>query len=133
MAIPTLTLGCVEFFDRTLPILKRQVSIAGFFSNPTPLKPDFSEFDVCEIPLFAYLALRALEDDRYIALPIFPHRGYPHGSAIHEKAASSIRAILSDTGLERQGCSFLGQYGCEVSSKTTLSGERAIWVTSPTV
>ena len=140
MAIPTLTLGCVEFFDRTLPILKRQVSITGFQLNPTPLKPTelltrFSEFDVCEIPLFAYLALRALEDDRYIALPIFPHRGYPHGSAaIHEKSGIKHPRDLVGHRIGTPGLFLSGTVWMRgiLEDDFGVSGERAIWVTSPT-
>ena len=58
--------------------------------KPTELLGRFREFDVCEVPLFAHLALRSLGEDEYVALPVFPHRGFPHGSvAVH--AASGIR------------------------------------------
>jgi 4,5-dihydroxyphthalate decarboxylase len=90
-----LTLGCVDFLDRTRPILERQVQIPGLDVEPVRLKPmellgRFSEFDVCEVPMFAYIALRSLGEDEYVGLPVFPHRGYPHGSVVvHE--ASGIR------------------------------------------
>jgi 4,5-dihydroxyphthalate decarboxylase len=90
-----LTLGCVDFLDRTRPILERQVEVPGLDIEPVGLKPmelltRFSQFDVCEVPVFAYVALRSMGEDEYIGLPVFPHRGYPHGSAVVH-AASGIR------------------------------------------
>jgi 4,5-dihydroxyphthalate decarboxylase len=90
-----LTLGCVDFLDRTRPILDQQVRVAGLEVEAVALKPTellgrFSQFDVCEIPLFAYMALRSLGEDEYVGLPVFPHRGYPHGSAVVHHA-SGIR------------------------------------------
>jgi 4,5-dihydroxyphthalate decarboxylase len=91
-----LKLGCVDFLDRTRPILEGQVQVPGLEVDPVALKPTellarFTEFDVCELPFFAHLALRSMGEDEYLSLPVFPHRGYPHGSAVvHE--ASSIRA-----------------------------------------
>jgi 4,5-dihydroxyphthalate decarboxylase len=87
-----LKLGCVDFMDRTRPILDGQVQVPGLEVAPVRLKPmellgRFTEFDVCEIPLFAHLALRALGDDEYVGLPVFPHRGFPHGSAVVHDAS----------------------------------------------
>ena len=87
-----LKLGCVDFLDRTRPILDRQVQVDGLEVEPVRLKPmellaRYTEFDVCELPLFAYLGLGT---DDYVALPVFPHRGFPHGSvAVH--AGSGIQ------------------------------------------
>ena len=87
-----LKLGCVDFLDRTRPILDRQAQVPGLDVDPVALKPmellaRFSEFDVCELPFFVHLALRSMGDDEYISLPVFPHRGFPHGSAVVHDAS----------------------------------------------
>jgi 4,5-dihydroxyphthalate decarboxylase len=96
MANASLTLGCVDFLDRTRPILERQVEVPGLKVEPVRLKPmellgRFSQFDVCEVPVFAYMALRSLGEDDYVALPVFPHRGYPQSSVVVHEGAG-IRA-----------------------------------------
>lgn len=49
------------------------------------------EFDVCELSLATYLALRDRGGFRAIAIPAFPHRRFRHGYAFVNTAAGIVR------------------------------------------
>jgi 4,5-dihydroxyphthalate decarboxylase len=131
-----LTLGCVDFLDRTRPILERQVQVPGLEVEPVRLKPmellgRFSQFDVCEVPMFAYIALRSLGEDEYVGLPVFPHRGFPHGNVVvHE--ASGIREAkdLAERRIGTPGLFLSGTVWMRgiLEDEYGVSGERIRWV-----
>jgi 4,5-dihydroxyphthalate decarboxylase len=83
-----LSLGCVDFFDRTSPLLSGRVALPGVELEAVPLEPtqllgQLGVLDVLEVPLAPYVALRARDwHDDYVALPIFPFRGFQLGNTV---------------------------------------------------
>jgi 4,5-dihydroxyphthalate decarboxylase len=57
----------------------------------------FEEWDVSELSLAKYVALRAAGDDRFVALPVFPSRVFRH-SSLYVRADGPIRAIADLAG-----------------------------------
>lgn len=49
------------------------------------------EFDICEMSMGSFVALRSEGDDRFVGIPVFPHRRFRH-SFIFVTGARSIRA-----------------------------------------
>lgn len=77
----SLTLGCLDLFDRTRPLIDGQVEIPGIDLICVPLTPReldarFAEFDVAETIMVPYMAHRSRGDDRFVAIPVFPYRGF---------------------------------------------------------
>ncbi len=76
-----VTLACVDYLDRTRPLINGAVEIPGVDLIPVPLKPldltaRFAEFDVAEVILPVYMALHARGDERFVGLPVFPYRAF---------------------------------------------------------
>src|SRR3982751_337436 len=79
MANVEITLACVDYLDRTRPLIDGTVETPGIDLIPVPLKPldltaRFAEFDVAEVILPVYMALRGRGDERFVGIPVFPYR-----------------------------------------------------------
>lgn len=79
-----LTLACGDY-DLLAPIIEGSVQPAGVdwtvLTMPSPERHRrmlrYEEFDVCELSMAGYLADRA-QRDRFVAIPVFPHRRFRH-------------------------------------------------------
>jgi 4,5-dihydroxyphthalate decarboxylase len=81
--VPNLevTLACIDYLDRTRPLIDGAVETPGVDIIPVPLKPleltaRWAEFDVAEVIFPVYMGLRARGDDRFVAIPVFPYRAF---------------------------------------------------------
>jgi 4,5-dihydroxyphthalate decarboxylase len=75
-------------YDHTLDLTKGDVAVAGTrpeFVQPSGPADAPRSWDVSEIPLMAYAALRAAGDESLIAIPVFISRMFPH-RAIYVRA-----------------------------------------------
>ncbi len=95
MAVP-LTLACVDYLDRTRPILDGSVSVPGVALACTALPPRelsvrWAEFDVAEAIVPLYLQQHARGDAEFVAIPVFPYRGYFLGNVIVHASAGISR------------------------------------------
>lgn len=98
MAEIKLTLACGRY-DRTQPLIDGRVQVEGVELNFLPLRPGETfwrmlhngEFDVSEMSLSSYTILRSEDDERFVAIPVFPSRMFRH-SAVYLRADSPIRA-----------------------------------------
>jgi len=90
----TLTLACWDY-DRTRPILNGSIKppgieVVGVVSPPNETfyrMLSFQEFDVSEMSLSNYAALRARGDCPFVGVPVFPSRIFRHSSIyIHANA-----------------------------------------------
>jgi len=80
-----LTLACWDC-DRTRPLIDGRVRPAGIDLDIKILRPremfkrmlDDAEFDVSEISLASYVALKARGDCRFVAIPVAPSRMFRH-------------------------------------------------------
>lgn len=80
-----LTLACGDY-DINTPLLTGEVQIQGVDLVALALSsPErhwrllrHEEFDICELSLASYLAMRDGQAVRYLAIPIFPHRRFRH-------------------------------------------------------
>jgi 4,5-dihydroxyphthalate decarboxylase len=91
-----LTLGCMDFFDRTRPVLDGTVRPPGVELKCTTLRPPdlfprLGEFDVHELSTAGYVTLHAHGDDRYIGLPIFTWKSWLIGNIV----------VNVDSGIEK--------------------------------
>ena len=89
-----LTLGCMDFLDRTRPVLDGSVQIPGVELRCTALRPPelfprLGEFDLHELSTAGYVTLRAHGDERYIGLPVFTWKSWLIGNIVVH-AASGI-------------------------------------------
>lgn len=97
MAKLKLTLACGDY-DRTRALIDGTVQPEGIELNYIALSPgetfwrmlNNEEFDVSEMSLSTYTILRSRDDQRFIALPVFPSRTFRH-SAIYVHSASGIQ------------------------------------------
>jgi 4,5-dihydroxyphthalate decarboxylase len=99
MARIKLSLGCVQNYDRTGPLLEGRIQPDGIEFVPTALGPvelfrrmaQFAEFDVAEMSVSTYMVLLSRGDDRYVALPIFPSRSFRHGFVFYNANSGITR------------------------------------------
>jgi 4,5-dihydroxyphthalate decarboxylase len=87
MADIRVSLGCMNYFDRTQPILDGTVSIPGVelactVLRPPDLFPSLGQFDIQELSTAGYVTLRAHGDDRYVGLPIFTWKSWLLGNIV---------------------------------------------------
>ncbi len=87
MAKISLTLACIDFFDRTRPIIDGQVETPDIDLTcvsllPRELDARFTEFDVAETIMVPYMALRSRGDDRFVGIPVFLFRAFHLGNII---------------------------------------------------
>ena len=90
------TLACVDFFDRTRPVLDGSVETPGLDLTRVPLPPKelavrWSEFDVAEVIVPIFMSRLAHGDDSYVGIPVFPYRAYFFSNVI----------VHADSGIER--------------------------------
>ena len=76
-----LTMACVDYLDRTRPLIEGQVETPGIDLTCVPLAPmdlgaRWAEFDVAEAIVPVYLALRSRGDEAFVAIPVFPYRAF---------------------------------------------------------
>jgi 4,5-dihydroxyphthalate decarboxylase len=81
VTVPHLRGACVDFYDRTRPLIEGRVgSTRAKFEcvalPPRELDERFVEFDFAEVALPTYLLLREAGDEEFIGLPIFPYRAF---------------------------------------------------------
>jgi len=91
-----VTLGCIDYLDRTRPLFDGTVEPPGIALTAVPLRPPelfgrLGEFDVHELSLAAHLALPFLGDDRFVGLPVFPYRSYLVGNVVVNTASGIER------------------------------------------
>ncbi|MEE9233238.1 MAG: hypothetical protein V3U07_07255 [Nitrospirales bacterium] len=97
MAKLKLTLACGNY-DRTRALMDGTVQPEGIDLNYLPLSPgeifwrmlNNEEFDTSEMSLSSYTILRSQDDQRFIALPVFPSRIFRH-SCIYIHTAAGIK------------------------------------------
>ena len=82
-----LTLGCMDFLDRTRPVLDGSIRISEVELKATALRPPelfprLGEFDVHELSTAGYVTLRAHGDERYVGLPIFTWKSWLIGNIV---------------------------------------------------
>jgi 4,5-dihydroxyphthalate decarboxylase len=104
-----LTLAAGDY-DLTRPLLDGAVSPQGVdlvtMTYPSPQRHwrmlVHQEFDIAEMSLGSYVALRSRGQDDIIAVPVFPHRRFRHGYAFVSAARDEI-ASASDFAGEQIG------------------------------
>jgi len=82
---PRLTLACGDY-DINAALVSGDVQVAGVDLTAITLSsPErhwrlvrHQEFDICELSMASYLALRDQHSHPYIAIPVFPHRRFRH-------------------------------------------------------
>jgi 4,5-dihydroxyphthalate decarboxylase len=87
------------FYDRAFPLMTGEVQAPGININYLAMNIDemfwralrFEEFDASEMSLGYYLIQRSLDNDRFIAIPVFPSRIFRH-SFIWINQQSNIRS-----------------------------------------
>jgi 4,5-dihydroxyphthalate decarboxylase len=75
-------------YDRMVPLLADTVSPAGVELNFMRMSVEeafwrqakYAEFDIAELSLAAYVAMRSAGDDRFTAIPVFPSKSFRHRS-----------------------------------------------------
>ena len=92
-----LSLGCGAY-DIVRPLLDGDVTVEGVSLTAVTVMPPaelfwrqlrHEEFDVAEISLLNYLMEVGRDDDRFVAIPVFPYRAFRH-SAIWVREESPI-------------------------------------------
>jgi 4,5-dihydroxyphthalate decarboxylase len=99
-----LTLACWDC-DRTRPLIDGRVRPAGIDLDIKVLRPremfkrmlDDAEFDVSELSLAAYTALKARGDCRFAAIPAAPSRMFRH-SCIYLRSEAAIKTPVNLKG-----------------------------------
>lgn len=96
-----VSLGCMNYFDRTQPIIDGTVTIPGVdlacnVLRPPDLFPSLGQFDIQELSAAGYVALRAHGEDRYVGLPIFVWKSSLLGNiVVNAKAGIRVPADLA--------------------------------------
>lgn len=133
-----LTLGCMDFLDRTRPVLDGSVQLPGVELKCTPLRPPelfprLGEFDVHELSTAGYATLRAHGDDRYVGLPIFTWKSWLIGnivvnveSGIHNAADLKGKRIATP-GLYLAGTMWIRGW---LRESFGITGAESKWVTN---
>ena len=101
-----LTLACGDY-DITRPLVDGAVAPQGVdLVTMTYASPQrhwrmlkHAEFDIAELSLGSYVALRSRGDQDLIAIPTFPHRRFRHGYAFLS-AAAGVREATDLNGLD---------------------------------
>jgi 4,5-dihydroxyphthalate decarboxylase len=96
MALLPLTFACGGY-DRVWPLVDGRVRAEGVELNMITLEPEecfwrmlrFAEFDVAEMSLGSYCMLRARQDERFVAIPVFLSRSFRH-SSVYVRADAGI-------------------------------------------
>lgn len=92
-----LSLACGPY-DRVRPLLEGRVAVAGVDLTPVEVSPAselfwrmlrHEEFDVAELSLSNFIMEQARGIDRFVGIPVFPHRAFRH-SAIWVREDSEI-------------------------------------------
>ena len=88
------TLACVDFFDRTRPLLDGSVETPGLDLTLVPLPPKeltvrWSEFDIAEVIVPIYMSRLAHGDDDYVGIPVFPYRAYFFSNVWYSRTTGS--------------------------------------------
>lgn len=91
-----LSLGIVDYFDRTRAIIEGKVEAPGIDLTCVPLPPRvlgmrWAEFDVAEVAITAYLALQSAGDNRFVGIPVFPYRAFTFGNTVVNTSAGIER------------------------------------------
>jgi 4,5-dihydroxyphthalate decarboxylase len=91
-----LSLGIVDYYDRTRPVIDGKVETPDIDLTCVPLPPKvlgmrYAEFDVAEVAVTAYFALRSAGDNRFVGLPVFPYRGFTFGNTVVNTASGIER------------------------------------------
>lgn len=92
-----LTLACWDY-DRTRALADGRVRVEGVELNFLQLGPEdvfwgmlrHQAFDVAELSLSSYVLSLSRDDDRFVAIPVFPSRCFRH-SAIYVNTRAGIR------------------------------------------
>lgn len=133
-----LTLGCMDFLDRTRPVLDGTVRVPGVELDCTVLRPPelfprLGEFDVHELSSAAYVALRAGGDERYIGLPVFTWKSWLLGNIVVnaasgiEKPADLKGRRIATPGLYLAGTMWIRGY---LRDAHGLTGSESKWITN---
>jgi 4,5-dihydroxyphthalate decarboxylase len=93
-----LTLACWDC-DRTRPLIDGRIRPAGITLDVRVLRPremfkrmlENAEFDVSEMSLAHYVALKAHGDCRFVAIPVAPSRMFRH-SCIYVRSGAAVRS-----------------------------------------
>jgi 4,5-dihydroxyphthalate decarboxylase len=91
-----LTLACVDYLDRTRPIIDRQaetpdLDLTCISLPPRELGSRWAEFDVAETIVPVYMALRSRGDNHFVGIPVFPYRAFFLGNIIVNASAGIER------------------------------------------
>lgn len=86
----TIVFAGGDYPDRTRPLMDGRVAPEGLDLNWQTVPVSdlfrrmlvFNEFDACELSLGYLIAIVSRGDDRFVAVPAFPHRGFRHGSIV---------------------------------------------------
>lgn len=81
-----LTYAGVNYADRIMPLIDGTVRPEGIALRYLNVPPGdlfirvarFAEFDVAEMSLSTYMNLISRNDDRFVAIPVFPSRNFRH-------------------------------------------------------
>jgi 4,5-dihydroxyphthalate decarboxylase len=100
-----LTLAAGDY-DITRPLLDGSVSPQGVdlvtMTYPSPQRHwrmlVHQEFDIAEMSLGSYVALRSRGQDDIVAIPVFPHRRFRHGYAFVSAARHDITSAAGFAG-----------------------------------
>jgi 4,5-dihydroxyphthalate decarboxylase len=92
-----LKFACGQY-DRTVPFRTGDVKPKDIVLDYTPQAPELTflqqlkdmRYDVSEMSMSAYIQMRAVGRDDFIALPVFPSRVFRH-SSLYVRTASEIR------------------------------------------
>jgi 4,5-dihydroxyphthalate decarboxylase len=133
-----LTLGCMDFLDRTRPVLDGSIQIREIHMTCTALRPPelfprLGEFDVHELSSAGYVTLRAHGDDRYVGLPVFTWKSWLIGNIVVniesgiQKPADLKGKRIATPGLYLAGTMWIRGWLRDVHG---LTGAESNWITS---